>query len=508
MSDIDRRSYKAAMRAWTLLEGQLMKSNDHRLNVADLFSAVGGAVGPDGNPVVHAGWSTAARDRGHNVQTYDWDQHGGKRSNILPDHRVNILNLNADDMIDHFGGPIDVLFASPPCEGWTLQQIGNTWRKPKMSNETKRMLNQLRGTGEEYPEELAAGWDPKNESGLMAQRTMQRTFDLIEDLREINPDMVAFVENPTSPLRYNPVSFGDWDMANVHHASYQEPASSELFGMGSEHFSPMLPERMHVGHGVPEKKPTDFFGYFPKDFVPRPRLSSSKDKTKDILYGSNVLYSDYPGSEDKRNLTRPELLQLLSQGGNVDFMERLSNAPELAGISPLPFQRQVLGQIPEGRIGVGKYTDPTGLYYRSSPRGEYSEKKGYGILPKSLPQDHPLRNHPNYRKTVDKKTGLERGYIGTMFPPESIRTSKFAGRYYAPAPGGATAGVNALPSITFTNREGQRVVADPYYTRSLIPYGQGLDAILATERQHGLRESPLGQTVLNPAQVIENFMRR
>ena len=64
-----------------------MKSNDHRLNVADLFSAVGGAVGPDGTPVVHAGWSSAARDRGHNVIGYDWDQHHGKPIGILPDKK-------------------------------------------------------------------------------------------------------------------------------------------------------------------------------------------------------------------------------------------------------------------------------------------------------------------------------------------------------------------------------------------------------------------------------------
>ena len=149
--------------------------------------------------------------------------------------RVNILNLTADEMIDDFGGPIDVLFASGPCEGWTIQQIGNTWKTPDQwkigGRNLKRELNALRGTDEEYPEELAAGWEPKNQAAINSQRTMQRTFDLIEDLREVNPDMKAFVENPVSVLRYHPTSFGDWDMANINHASYQDPASSELFGI-------------------------------------------------------------------------------------------------------------------------------------------------------------------------------------------------------------------------------------------------------------------------------------
>ena len=426
-----------------------MKSNDHRLNIADLFSAVGGAVGPDGNPVVHAGWSTAARDRGHNVQTYDWDQHGGKKTGILPDHRVDILELNADQMIDHFGGPIDLLFASPPCEGWSMQQVGNTWHSPSLNRKEKLMLNQLRGTGEDYPEEIAEKWMPKNQAAISSQQAMQRTFDIIEDLREINPDMKAFVENPVSVLRYHPTSFGDWDMATVNHASYQDPASSELFGMGMKNFSPMLPERMHVGSGLPELKPTDFFGYFPKDFVPRPRLKSPNPK-RDILQGSNVLYSNMPGSDIQRNLTREELLQLIAGGGSVDMMERLRHAPELQGMSDYP-----------------ELTD--GKYWRSKPRGKKE---------------------------------------GQWEDPKSIKTGFYGGKYYAAAPPGARAGVNQLGPLTFTNRAGQRVRADPYYTRSLIPYGQGLDAILATEREHGLAESPMGQAVLNPAQVIENFMRR
>ena len=453
MRVMDRRSNKEAMRGWMLLEAALMKSNDHRLNVADLFSAVGGSVGPDGTPNIHAGWSTAARDRGHNVIGYDWDQHKGKPIGILPDKRVNILNLTADQMIDDFGGPIDLLFASGPCEGWSMQQIGNTWKTPEQwkvgGRNLKRELNMLRGTDEEYPEDLAAGWEPKNQAAVNSQRTMQRTFDLMEDLREYNPDMKAFIENPVSVLRYHPTSFGDWDMANIQHASYQDPASSELFGITD--FSPLLPQRMHVGGGgIPELKPTDLWGHFPKDWTPRPRLKGAKDPLNDILYGSNVLYNDMPGAGGQRNLQAHELKQLLSQGGSKDFKERLSHAPELSGEPDYP-------QLTDGK------------YWRSKPRGK-SE--------------------------------------GQWEEPKSIRTGQYGNQYYAAAPPGARAGINELGPITFTNRAGRTVTAPPYFTRSLIPYGEGLDAILATEKEHGLSQSPLGQAVVSPKEVIENFMRR
>ena len=213
----------------------------------------------------------------------------------------------------------------------------------------------------------------------------------------------------------------------------------------------MLPERQFVGMGgIPELKPTDLWGYFPKDWSPRPRLKSPKNPKNDILYGSNILYSDMPGSGEQRNLTAPELRQLLSQKGSVEVKERLRHAPELADDPDYP-------QLTDGK------------YWRSNPRGKSQ---------------------------------------GQWEVPKSIRTGQYGNRYYAAAPGGARAGINQLGPITFVNRAGRQVTAPAYFTRSLIPYGEGLDAILATEKEHGLDISPAGQAVVSPREIIENFMRR
>ena len=116
MNEIDRRSYEAATRALMLAEEHLMKSQDHILNVLDTYSAVGGARNPMNQPVVHAGWGTAAHDRGHNVKTLDWDQHKGKRTGLRPDLTAYILNVDVDDILELFGGHAPDLFcASPPC---------------------------------------------------------------------------------------------------------------------------------------------------------------------------------------------------------------------------------------------------------------------------------------------------------------------------------------------------------------------------------------------------------
>ena len=58
--------------------------------------------------------------------------------------------------------------------------------------------------------------------------------------------MKAFVENPVSVLRYHPTSFGDWDMANIQHASIKTLLHLNCLVYG---LSPMLPERQFVGQG-------------------------------------------------------------------------------------------------------------------------------------------------------------------------------------------------------------------------------------------------------------------
>ena len=541
MSDIDRRSYKAAKRAWTLLEGQLMKSNDHRLNVADLFSALGGAVGPDGSSVMHAGWSSAARDRGHNVQTYDWDQHEGKYVGLMPDHRVDIMNLNADQIIDHFGGPVDVLFASPPCEGWSKvvsskgdrglygNRISGNWIQPEFYRQTggpyggksfdgitqedaKRMLNQIRGTDEEYPERWADQWVANRENAIRSHQLMQRTFDIIEDLREINPDMYAFVENPLGAARYHPVTFGDWDMAAINHASYQEPASRDLFGMDPNQFSPVLPGRQ-VLEGLPDLKPTDIWGHFPKEWTPRPRIGdTSKNPKDDILYGSNVLYSDYPGAHEKRPLTGEEIVWALENLNlNVDALDRYSHAPELGVLAGgYPNAPHEYGSY--GYEGKGDH-----MVWRHGPRK--GQTAGMGTKHEMLPRipvdpanidDFRIRQKksPHFGEPMDKFWIRNRRGKPVYQRPKSLTAGKYAGRYYAPAPAGSSGGVMGLPAISFINRAGERRTAPQYFTRSLIPYGEGLDAIIAAEKAHGMDIAPAGQAVLNPAQVIENFMRR
>jgi len=447
----------------------LAKAHDHPLNVAVGYSALGDMRGPDGQPVVHAGWGTPFHDRGHNVKTWDWDKHrkGSKSSwetvGLLPDYTADITALSADDFLNAFGGePIDIAFFSPPCEGFSQQQIGQTFHQPEqwhddsLRGKLKRQINMMRGTGEEYPEDIK--WMPKNEAGARSLRTWQHTMeDIVGGLREANPDMKAVVENPQSALRYHPASFGDYDMANIQHASYQEPASSQLFGM--DQFSPTPPGREYLSGGIPELKPTDLYGHFPRGWTPRPRLMTAKNPKKDVLHGTNILYANAPGSGEKRNLERDEILDLIAHGGNKDTMERLRHTPQMN-----PQQR------PNPLSPTGWDLNEEDHWWRSKPRGKMA---------------------PGF------------------YPQKPITTGTYGNRYYAAAPGGSNAGINRMgqENLSFRNRAGQTITPDPYFIRSLIPYGEGLDFALALEREHGLGQSPRGQAVVDPTQVREQFMR-
>lgn len=82
------------------------------LRVVDLFCG-------EGATSTTGGWSSAFRARGHEVITSDFDPKYG--SDIVAD----IRELTPD----HLPWQPDVILASPPCQGFTVAQIGRNWHK-------------------------------------------------------------------------------------------------------------------------------------------------------------------------------------------------------------------------------------------------------------------------------------------------------------------------------------------------------------------------------------------
>jgi len=113
------------------------------------------------------------RRRGHDVLTIDADpEHEA-------DRHLDVLDMTTLDITSEFGIP-EVIWASPPCQRFSVAQIGNNW--------TKRGYR----------------LHPKNEESQRAIDIVKKTLHLIDCFEGV----IYFIENPRGILRKMPVMRG------------------------------------------------------------------------------------------------------------------------------------------------------------------------------------------------------------------------------------------------------------------------------------------------------------
>ena len=108
----------------------------------------------------------------HEVFSVEWDK---KHSNI--DWYEDIGKITAQDIIDKFGIP-DVIWASPECTTYSIAAISHHRIKEEDGN-------------------LA----PKSDYAKFCDEVNKNVMKLIDDLLEINPNLVYFIENPRGGMR-------------------------------------------------------------------------------------------------------------------------------------------------------------------------------------------------------------------------------------------------------------------------------------------------------------------
>jgi len=244
--------------------------------------AFDGYAGAGGDPNVLGGWSQGPQERGWDVATLEIDPQGWYKPTF-----ADSLKVSADDILEHFGGEAPHLYcASPPCEGFSIAgAISANW--DDWNDEKKAAFNRARRRGDKrFFDDPNVGPTPASDKAKLGRELLLADLQRIADLREVNPDMLAFIENPTGMMRYQPelgamqvaqplpydLSSYDYPdvagvkrpnlkrggkqppMPSITHSSYSGPMSEKLGGMGA--LMPGVPK----GH-LPSRKPTDLFGH-------------------------------------------------------------------------------------------------------------------------------------------------------------------------------------------------------------------------------------------------------
>lgn len=112
-------------------------------------------------------FAAEARRRGHEVFTVDLHQES--------DLRVDLLTVSGAELLEAAGWDgVDVLWASPPCTGFSVAVIGKCWRK--------------------LPD---GSYEAKSDSARESLALLEATFGLI---RELKP-LVWYLENPRGMAR-------------------------------------------------------------------------------------------------------------------------------------------------------------------------------------------------------------------------------------------------------------------------------------------------------------------
>lgn len=108
-----------------------------------------------------------AEKLGYEVFSSDIEQFGGI------DYVVDILEF------DYSKVPFvpDAIWASPPCTGFSVASIGTHW-------------------GGGY-----RGYEPKTDTARLGIKLVEKTLEIIEHYKKLNPNLVWYMENPRGVLR-------------------------------------------------------------------------------------------------------------------------------------------------------------------------------------------------------------------------------------------------------------------------------------------------------------------
>ena len=422
-----------------------------KLNIGAFFAGLGESDLSQHSPLGLAGFGTAAKLRGHNVQSFEIDP-SLKQGN--PNYHIdNILTGSVKDKVEELleifdGGPIDFITAGIPCKAFSIGGQNVAW---KVDEDTVRHYwKEVRGDQPlptPTPRELAR--DP----GLTPEMKAWGTG---------GPDSFNRKGEPTS-IKALLMS--------------RRPKSGRGERTGMPTFVPKtVDEIMFDAEGNPRM-------YQGKE-ITEEAAQSMRDKT---LLGESLA---------NRMADMTDMLYDQGQlGGHMfenprakmRYLERMSGMPvyQTTGASYRFPGAGIFGLKPiAGEFDMGKY---------ANMRAREMDKPTFSTLPPQKATDL-IGNLP---PTMQVRPFLGAGGI------DEFEGKPMTDNYFLPGPRGSTTGIQGMPGLPKDRLFPGSPRVDAFHVRSLAPFQIGNDLVHALEQQHGIHPGDE-----DPNEVVRRFMRR